>query len=75
MIDPAAKENTEKVTDKQNYQLAVQSCIDLRKRLQESIQEKEDMMNRITMLNQELRLQETHFSTEKSRFENDLRRL
>ena len=57
MIDPESSESQKRITDKENYQKAVNQCLILRKRLSESNIEKEELDRRISILNQELSLQ------------------
>ena len=51
MIDPESLEAHKRITDKENYQKAVNQCLILRKRLSESNAEKEDLDRRISILN------------------------
>ena len=45
------------MSDKENYELAVQTAVELRNKLNESVIEREELGKRLTLLNQELRLQ------------------
>jgi hypothetical protein len=67
LIDPVPQEKQKgepDVSDKDNYESAVRQCMELRSRLSESAQEREDMMKQISLLTEELRIQEQHFTRE-----------
>lgn len=61
MIDPESEESKRRITDKENYQKAVNQCLILRKRLADSNAEKEELDRKISILNQELSLQQAWF--------------
>ena len=63
------------MSDKENYELAVQTAVELRNKLNESVIEREELGKRLTLLNQELRLQESHFNSEMASKDLELKSL
>lgn len=75
--DPNSHSLQEKgpVTDKKNYEVAVQNCLTLRNKLHASIEERESLMKTISTLKEELNLQETHFKKETANKEKEFKEL
>ena len=44
--------------------MAVKQCMDLRRKLSEGAQEREELMKQVSMLTEELKIQEQHFTKE-----------
>lgn len=53
--------NTQELTDKDNLNLAVKTTLSLRKKLAEASIERDELMKQISLLNDELKIQEQHF--------------
>jgi hypothetical protein len=65
MIDPTPHETLQdQLTDKDNLNLAVKTTLDLRRKLGEASVDRDEMMKQISLLNDELKIQEQHFQKE-----------
>ena len=64
MINPEKEEKKNQATDKDNYESAVKQCIELRRKLEEGEEERHEQMKQITMLTEELKIQDQHFTQE-----------
>ena len=63
-IDPDSEHNQEKLSEKQSHEAAIQQCLVLRKKLNDSIENYEELSKQVSFLSEELKLQEQHFMKE-----------